>query len=125
MREHPILSDDSRHTPECVAIEYSDPDATRGDDRPLADFPAIARLRLTPPEFDALKIQGHVSRERRGDREVFKLRYRIDGKQFVRYVASHPERAPRSSSRARRTSTRPTDRPRALSKNQARRSNVA
>ena len=44
-------------------------------------------------EFDALRIQGHVSREHRGNREVFKLRFRIEGNQFVRYVASSPERA--------------------------------
>jgi hypothetical protein len=92
MHERPTQLDGSRQTPQCVATEYSDPQATRCDDPPLADFPAIARLRLTPPEFDALKIQGHVGRERRGNREVFKLRSRIDGKQFVRYIASDPER---------------------------------
>ena len=84
--------DSTRPMSECMATEYSEPEATRCD-RPLTEFPALVQLGLTPTEFEAIKTQGHVSHERRGNRQVFKLRFRVDGKQCVRYVASDPGRA--------------------------------
>ena len=52
----------------------------------LAEFPAIAALRLTAGDLEELADQGFVGEERRGDRTYYKLRFRRAGKQVVRYV---------------------------------------
>lgn len=58
-----------------------------------AHFPALGRLRLLDREWDALCCQGFVSGEQRGEKVIYKLRFRLDAKQYVRYIASDQERA--------------------------------
>jgi hypothetical protein len=50
------------------------------------DFPALTKLELSTMEFDALARQGFVCEERRRDTTYYKLRYRLAGKQRVRYI---------------------------------------
>ncbi len=57
-------------------------------DHRLADFPALASLRITDNDLEELSTQGFVCEERRGDRRYFKLRFRRNGKQVVRYVGN-------------------------------------
>jgi hypothetical protein len=52
----------------------------------LADFPALAKVGVTEQELAALQRQGFVAREMRGNRFYYKLRYRLCGKQRVRYI---------------------------------------
>ena len=52
----------------------------------LADFPALAALRLIAGDLEELADQGFVCEERRGDRTYYKLRFRRGGKQVVRYI---------------------------------------
>ena len=68
----------------------SDEDPTQ--DQRLAEFPALAALRLTAGDLDRLSDQGFVCAERRGDRTYFKLRFRRGTKQVVRYIGG-PDRA--------------------------------
>ena len=50
------------------------------------------QLRLTPEERDSLRVQGFVAAERRGPAcVVFKLRFRMRGRQRVRYLGTDPE----------------------------------
>ena len=55
-------------------------------DNRIAEFPALAALRLTAGDLEALAVQGFVGEERRGNRTYYKLRFRRAGKQVVRYV---------------------------------------
>ena len=51
----------------------------------------LARLGLTAEEIAAVKRQGFVSAEMRGRKcMVFKLRFRIDGRQRVQYLGTDP-----------------------------------
>ena len=54
--------------------------------RQVADLPALADLGLDDEDLDALARQGFVAVERRREQTYFKLRYRCDGRQRVRYV---------------------------------------
>lgn len=49
-------------------------------------FPELSQLRLDALEIESLKVQGHVSVERRGEKTYSKLRFRRGGKQQVRYI---------------------------------------
>ena len=51
-----------------------------------AEFPLLNQLPLSDEELSALSRQGFVHRERRGAKTVFRLRFRVDGRQRVRYV---------------------------------------
>jgi hypothetical protein len=62
-------------------------------DHSLEDFPALKRLRLDADEIAALSQQGSVATERRGQREISKLRFRRDGKQHVRYIGGADQAA--------------------------------
>jgi hypothetical protein len=53
----------------------------------LAPFPLLNRLALSDEELNALTRQGFIRSERRGRRTVFRLRYRVDGRQHVRYIS--------------------------------------
>jgi hypothetical protein len=57
-----------------------------------ADFPALTKLRLHDADFAALARQGFVAVERRGEQTYFKLRFRRDGRQRVRYIGG-PDQA--------------------------------
>lgn len=61
----------------------------RGSEPPLA----LARLGLTTAELETLRRQGSVSRERRGRRWLYKLRFRVDGRQVSRYVGTDAGKA--------------------------------
>ena len=52
----------------------------------VARFPALAALRLEPGDLSHLMRQGSVAQEQRGDHAYFKLRFRRDGRQVVRYI---------------------------------------
>ena len=49
---------------------------------------ALERLRLTAEELGAVKQQGFVSQERRGGSVIYKLRFRLDRRQRVRYLGT-------------------------------------
>jgi len=52
----------------------------------------LDQLGLTPEECDSLRRQGFVAAERRGPAcVVFKLRFRMRGRQVVRYLGTDPE----------------------------------
>jgi hypothetical protein len=54
----------------------------------------LIALRLSASELQALSYQGFVACERRGrTASVYKLRFRINGRQCVRYVGTDPQRA--------------------------------
>ena len=55
----------------------------------------IRDLRLTEEELVALRQQGFVSVEQRGESQYFKLRFRLGGVQRVRYLGSTSETAER------------------------------
>jgi hypothetical protein len=50
-------------------------------------FPALAGLRLADEDWTLLTRQGFVAAERRGNHIHFKLRFRKDGRQVVRYLS--------------------------------------
>jgi hypothetical protein len=52
----------------------------------LDDFPAVRALGLTDAELAMLASQGFVSTERRPGKLVYKLRFRIGGRQCVRFL---------------------------------------
>jgi hypothetical protein len=54
---------------------------------------ALAGLKLETRELQALRHQGFVSRERRGSCSVYRLRFRVDGRQVTRYVGTDAEKA--------------------------------
>lgn len=59
-----------------------------------ADIPAgLARLQLGAQELQALRHQGFVSRERRGGCRVYRLRFRMEGRQVTRYVGTDAAQA--------------------------------
>lgn len=51
-----------------------------------AKFPGLKELELAGDELRALETQGFVSAEKRRGRMYYKLRFRVDGKQRVRYL---------------------------------------
>ena len=53
----------------------------------LEAFPLLNRLALSEEELSALARQGSIRRERRGRKTIFRLRYRVHGRQCVRYVS--------------------------------------
>jgi hypothetical protein len=56
----------------------------------LANYPGLARLRLTEDDLPALAGQGSVCREQHRGKARYKLRFRAPGAgQVVRYVPSH------------------------------------
>jgi hypothetical protein len=73
--------------------QLSNAPGAQPDVESLADYPGLSRLHLAPIELEALRIQGHVSCERRGNGQIFKLRFRVRNKQVVRYISSSRERA--------------------------------
>jgi hypothetical protein len=50
-------------------------------------FPLLNRLALSDEELGALSRQGFIRSERRGGKTIFRLRYRIRGRQHARYVS--------------------------------------
>jgi len=56
--------------------------------------PRLIALGLSDKDLRALKQQGFISVEYRGHRgPFFKLRYRVEGRQFVKYLGSNPQEA--------------------------------
>ena len=53
----------------------------------LEAFPLLNRLALSDEELGALTRQGFIRSERRGRKTIFRLRYRVHGRQHVRYVS--------------------------------------
>ena len=48
---------------------------------------------FSPEEFSAIRRQGFVAREARGNSVIFKLRFRLCGKQRVKYLGRYEELA--------------------------------
>jgi len=67
-----------------------DAEQVKRDDKVPA---ALAGLKLETRELQALRHQGFVSRERRGSCSVYRLRFRVDGRQVTRYVGTDVENA--------------------------------
>ena len=57
---------------------------------PLAKVSCLALLALPPGDLDELRRQGFVSREMRGGRTRFRLRYRRRGRQVALDLGSQP-----------------------------------
>lgn len=57
--------------------------------RNLSQWPHLAALRLDDGDYDLLRRQGFVATESRGQKSYFKLRFRRDGRQVVRYIGDH------------------------------------
>ena len=49
-------------------------------------FPLLSRLRLSDEELIALSHQGSIRSEMRGTKKISRLRFRVHGRQHVRYV---------------------------------------
>lgn len=56
-----------------------------------ASFPGLASLGLTPEAWETLVHRGNLCAESGRTGTVYKLRYRIEGKQRSRYVGKVPE----------------------------------
>jgi len=55
-------------------------------------FDALLRLGIEPAHFPNLAVQGFLSTEDRGGkRPIVKLRYRVGGRQVVKYVGTDPK----------------------------------
>ena len=54
---------------------------------PPATFPLLNRLGLGDEELDALTRQGFIRSECRAGKTIFRLRYRVRGRQHARYVS--------------------------------------
>ena len=67
-------------------MQTSNSDEQRSPGQRPADFPALVALRLTAGDLDALASQGFVCAEQRGGRTYYKLRFRQNGQQVVRYI---------------------------------------
>jgi hypothetical protein len=50
-------------------------------------FPHLGGLGLSSDELTALARQGFIRSEMRGSKKTFRLRYRVNGRQRVRYVS--------------------------------------
>jgi len=59
---------------------------TSRTDSHLADFPALAQLRITAADLLGLASQGTVCQEIRHEATYFKLRFRRGRRQIVRYI---------------------------------------
>jgi len=55
-------------------------------DHSAANYPILASLGLASEDIAAIADQGFISPDRRGDRTYFKLRFRRNGRQRVRYI---------------------------------------
>jgi hypothetical protein len=56
----------------------------------LANYPSLARLRLTEDNLAALQVQGSVCQERHRGKPRYKLRFRMPGaRQITRYIPGH------------------------------------
>jgi hypothetical protein len=68
---------------------------TRPDKRPKAEVSGglvLQRLGLTVEERAALARQGFLATERRGGMNpIYKLRFRLHGRQVVKYVGTNPD----------------------------------
>ena len=62
----------------------------------IQDFPALASLGLGGEDLRMLTQQGFLSREIRRDKTYFKLRFRRDGHQRVKYVSARQAPAVRA-----------------------------
>jgi hypothetical protein len=51
------------------------------------EFPLLNRLALSDEEIGALTRQGVIRSEKRGEKIIFRLRYRVHGRQRVRYIS--------------------------------------
>src|SRR6185436_9432342 len=50
-------------------------------------FPLLKELSLSEEEVDALRRQGFIRSEQRGNKTIYRLRYRVHGRQRVRYIS--------------------------------------
>jgi hypothetical protein len=70
-----------------VAVVPAPLDAAGGPDAAIpswpVQFPALAALKLEDENRKALERQGFVQAEQRGDRTVYKLRFRVQRRQIV------------------------------------------
>jgi hypothetical protein len=53
----------------------------------IENFPLLSRLELNDEEVRALTKQGFLRCEARGTKTIYRLRYRVGGRQHARYVS--------------------------------------
>jgi hypothetical protein len=56
-------------------------------------YPLLNRLKLSDEVLGALTRQGFIRSERRGTKTIFRLCYRVEGRQHVRYVSPRDAKA--------------------------------
>ena len=57
------------------------------------EYPALRRLQLPDQALAALRTQGFVRAEPHGRKRIYKLRFRLDGRQHVRFLGDDEELA--------------------------------
>lgn len=60
---------------------------TTNERLPLEEFPHLNRLALSAEELSSLARQGFIRSETRGSKTIYRLRYRVHGRQRARYVS--------------------------------------
>jgi hypothetical protein len=58
------------------------------DGNRIKEYPALTALRLNDADLGELSRQGFIAEEKRRDRTYYKLRFRRNHKQVVRYIGS-------------------------------------
>ena len=56
------------------------------------DFPVLRQLQLPEQALAALRTQGFVSAELHGQKWIYKLRFRLEGRQHVRFLGDDEQR---------------------------------
>ena len=88
-RQHPPAQIPRTGSPRTDQLAVERPATGQPAVRSLEDrFPHLASLNLHAGDWAALARQGFVAAERRGDRYYFKLRFRRQAAQIVRYLGS-------------------------------------
>ena len=88
---HQFVINNNRHADNIVK-RMKTPSSLSGQGAPSAESlpAALISLRLTAVDLQVLRWQGFVSAELRGNCRIFKLRFRRDGRQVVRYLGTDP-----------------------------------
>lgn len=86
MTMHNSQRDSCRSGEDCETMYSLASDKQPSENQSFAAYSALATLRLSATDLSALAVQGFVGTERRGNRTYFKLRFRRQRRQAVRYL---------------------------------------
>jgi len=56
-----------------------------------SEYPALSKLRLPERAMESLRTQGFVCAEPRSRKQIYKLRFRLDSRQHVRFLGDDAE----------------------------------